>query len=119
MPASVDIGNVDATICAKKTVLRLGDESAILAANDGAAFAQRKLDDASVKAVLFCPRDRIGRWRDGGKLDQSPLGFRDDLVFDDNDVARLKLQPVAVQGFKQFIGDAITALDVIRQQDRD
>src|ERR1700721_292364 len=44
---SVDVGDVDAAVGAEEAVMRFGNEHAVFAADDRAAFAQGEFDDAS------------------------------------------------------------------------
>ncbi len=97
--------------------MRFGDEHSILAADDGAAFAQREFDDASVEAVLLRPRDGFGGRLDPGEIDEATFSLGDDLVFHDEDVARLELD--AAQGLQQLVGERITGTNFIREGDGD
>ncbi len=58
----------------RKPWLCFGDEYAVLAADDGAAFAQRQFDDAGIEGILFCPRDGFcGRF---DRASDRPCGLR-------------------------------------------
>src|SRR5438309_7631664 len=85
--ASIDIRNIDPTIRAEKSVLRLSDEDSIFPTDHRAALAHSKFDNARIEAVLLGPCDRFGRWLDGLQIDQAALGLRDDLVLNDENVA--------------------------------
>src|ERR1700722_4702104 len=46
--ASVDVGDVDATVGAEKAVMRFGNEHAVLTADDGTALAPGTFDHAGI-----------------------------------------------------------------------
>src|SRR5437588_2257795 len=53
--ASANIRDVDAAVGTDESVMGFGDEHAVLAANDGAAFAQGKFDDSGIEVVFLGP----------------------------------------------------------------
>ena len=83
--------------------LRLRDEHAILAADNGAAFAQSQFNNAGVQLVFLCPGDRIGRRFDRGEIDDAAFRLGNDFVFDDENVAGFECKLCVVAATQQFI----------------
>ncbi len=119
MTSSIDVGDIDAAVGAEKAVVRLGDQDAVLAAEDAAALAQGEFDDAGVKSILFRPSDRFFRGLDRGKVDYAAFGFGDDFVFDDEDVAGLEAEAVSAQRGEQFVGEGVARVDFVQKRDGD
>ena len=92
MFATADVGDVDAAVGADESVVCLGNEDSVFAADDGAAFAQGEFDDAGVEIVLPGPGFRFDGRLDRGEVDEAAFSFRDDFVFDDEDVSGLEFR---------------------------
>src|ERR1700676_3428081 len=73
--ASLDVGDVDAAVSAEKAMVRLGDQHAVFAPNDGAAFAQGQFDDAGVEGILFRPRTGFLGGMNRGEIDEAAFGL--------------------------------------------
>ena len=56
--ATIDVGDVHAAVGTDETMMGLGDQHAVLAPDNGAALAQRELDQAGIQIVLLLP-DRL------------------------------------------------------------
>ena len=54
-----------------------------------------------------------------GHRDDAAFGFGDDLVFDDQDIARLKVNTATAEGFEQFVGEGIAGQSFVREGDWD
>ena len=80
VPASVDVGNIDAAIRTEKTVAGLRDQDAVLAADYGAAFAQSEFDYAGIEIVSPCPGDGFGGGSDGREIGRASCRERVSLT---------------------------------------
>src|SRR5260370_25158240 len=97
----------------------LGDEHAILAADHAPALSERKLDDTGVKAVLLGPGNGVFRRPNRGQINHPPFRLGDDLVFDDQDVARSQRHALTAKRLQQFFCESVARSDLIRKGNRD
>ena len=100
MLTTIHIGNIDPAVSTDESVLRLRDQYPVPAADHGAALAQRELDDAGIERILLCPLKRFSRGFHCGQIDQPPLSLRNNLVFNDKNVAGLKLDALPSHRFE-------------------
>src|SRR5438128_940012 len=91
MAATIDVGDIDSAVRANESMIGLSDQHAILAANHSSALAHGELDHAGIERILLCPHNGFSRRFNGGQIDQPPLRLRNNFVFDDENVASLKL----------------------------
>ena len=119
MTPSVDVRDVDAAVGAQKSVMRLGDEHAVFAADRRRlALAKGEFDHARIEIVLFGPRDGFFGWVDRFQIDDAALGFGDDLVFDHENVAGLEADSGGTQAVEQAVGKRVAGGDFARDGDR-
>jgi len=119
MPASVHIGDVDAVVGAQEAVMGFGDEDAVPAADNGAALPHGELDHARIESVLFCPGARFGGRLDGGEIDEATFRLGDDLMFHDEDVARLQPEAAPAKGFEELVGERMAGTDFVSDRNGD
>ena len=84
--AGSDVRGVDAAVRAHEPVRRLGDEDAVLHADDAPRLAQHDLDLARVAVVALGELERLRSRHDAGQVDDRALGLGDDLLGHDEDV---------------------------------
>src|SRR5207248_1974047 len=63
--------------------------------------------------------ERRLRWRHRGQVDDPPLGLRDDLLGDHQDVAGLEALPLGREGIDQYGGHVVARPDLADAADRD
>ena len=81
------VGAVDPGVRAHPARLRLDDQRRRGSADDAARFREDQLDQAGVAARLGAEPPGLFAGRDGRQLDYAPLGLRDDLLRDRDQVA--------------------------------
>src|SRR5271170_1067683 len=119
MLAAVDIGNINAAIGTDKSVMRLSDEHAVRATNDGPALAQRKFNHAGIERILFRPCNRLGARLDRGQINQPSLCLGNNLMFDDKNVAELKPDSPPPERFHQLVRKRIARENLVSDKDGD
>ncbi len=115
--AAIDVGNIHAAVGADEAVMGLGDEHAVLAADDGAAFAQSEFDDAGIEVIFLRPGGECGRWFNRCKIDDAAFRFGNDLVFDDENVAGREGEFIFAKRLQEFVGDRIAGADFVGERD--
>ena len=71
------------------------------------------------REYCFAHSDRFGGGRDRGEVDEAAFGFRNDFVFDDENVAGLKATAAFSQGFQQFVREGVARNDFAGERDWD
>src|SRR5260370_31335657 len=119
MAAAIDVGDIDAAVRANESVARFSNENAILAPDDRAALAQGEFDDRGMEFVLLCPGDRGSRRLDRSQIHHAALGFRDNLVFNDANVAGLERKVMCPERLQKLFSDRIPWFDIVGERDRE
>ena len=81
-----DVRRVDAAVGADEAVRRLGDEDAVLHADDPSGLAEDDLDLAGIAVEALGELDGLRPGVDAGQVDDGALGLRDDLLGHDEHV---------------------------------
>lgn len=103
-----DVRPIDPSVGTDKAARVLDDQYPRPYANDLSALPQYELDQSRVLLSTLPQVERLGRRLDALQIDETALGLRDDLLSQDDDVARRRLDPVGAKGCNDEICDGIT-----------
>ena len=95
--AALHVGGIDAGIRQHIAAAVRDDQHALAVAHDLGRFAQDHLDEARVLVHLLGEMIGAGGRPDGREVDEAALCLRDDLLRDDEDVARPQRQAGGAQ----------------------
>ena len=90
-----------------------------MAADDGPGFAQGKFNDTGVEGILLRPLNGFNAGLHGGEIDDAAFGFRNDFVFDDEDIAGLKFCAAFAKRSEKSVGQRVAGPDFVGKGNRD
>src|SRR5208337_5585580 len=88
-----------------------------LAAHHALALCQGKFDHTRVDFVASAPREGTGGRPDGIEIDKLSLRLGDDLVLNDQDVARAKRKSGPPQGGQELFDQRIAGTNLVSERD--
>src|SRR6185369_14048941 len=119
---TVHVREIDARVGAYHAVVSFCDQDSVtpdyLLANNGTALAQREFHGAGVCSGLLCPLFATQGWPHLRELNKTSLGFRNDLVLDDENVARTQCEPLSSKRTHEHLAQVAAGQDLSREWHR-